>query len=227
MRLLIAEDERKLAGALQKVLQAEQLACDVACDGAEALELATSFDYDLLILDLMLPKMEGVKVLARLRAAGSAVPVLILTARGSIEDRVRGLEAGADDYLVKPFSFAELLARVRALLRRPTCITDKLRLDDLEIDLLRRVVRRAGKTIDLTPREYALLEYLMRNAGRTITRTMLVEHVWNLQFEGMTNIVDVYINYLRAKIDRGFPSKLINTVHGVGYMLRSANEQAA
>jgi len=227
VRLLIAEDERKLSRVLEKGLCAEKFVCDVAYDGEAALELATSLDYDLMVLDLTLPKLDGLKVLSRLRVAGLRTPVLVLTARGAIEQRVEGFEAGADDYLVKPFSFAELLARIRALLRRPTSITDKLLLDDLEMDLVRRNVKRGGKIIELTPKEYGLLEFLMRNAGRAVTRTMLVEHVWNQQFEGMTNIVDVYINYLRAKIDRGFRSKLINTVHGVGYMLRSANEKAA
>lgn len=204
---------------LEKGLAAEHFAIDLARDGEEAMELIHDVDYDVMLLDLSLPKLDGMTVLRRLRKKQMRLPVLILSARHTVEDRVGALDAGADDFLVKPFAFQELVARVRSLLRRPSDLMDKLVVADLEIDRVRHVVKRGGKTIVLTQREYALLEYLMRNAGRPVTRTMVVEHVWNLGFEGLTNIVDVYINYLRTKIDHGFDKKLIHTARGVGYML--------
>ncbi|PYP90901.1 MAG: DNA-binding response regulator [Candidatus Angelobacter sp. Gp1-AA117] len=221
MRILVIEDEPKVARILVKGLEADHFAVDQSTDGEDGLQLATEIDYDLIILDWNLPKLDGLTVLKRLRKSGSNVRAILLTARGEVADRVCGLHAGADDYLVKPFSFEELLARVYALLRRPNELIDKLSVEDLELDRMRHSVTRGGKPITLTQREYAVLEYLMRNAGRTVTRTMVVEHVWNLGFEGLTNIVDVYINYLRAKVDHGFEKPLIHTARGVGYMLAS------
>lgn len=219
MRILVVEDDPTMGRILEKGLAAEHFAIDLARDGEEAMELIHDVDYDVMLLDLSLPKLDGMTVLRRLRKKQMRLPVLILSARHTVEDRVGALDAGADDFLVKPFAFQELVARVRSLLRRPSDLMDKLVVADLEIDRVRHVVKRGGKTIVLTQREYALLEYLMRNAGRPVTRTMVVEHVWNLGFEGLTNIVDVYINYLRTKIDHGFDKKLIHTARGVGYML--------
>jgi DNA-binding response OmpR family regulator len=227
MRLLIIEDEPKVARALVKALEADQFAIDVAVDGEDGLQLSTEIDYDAIILDWNLPKLDGLSVLRKLRKSGSSARVLFLSARKEVSDRVCALQAGADDFLVKPFSFEELRARIHTLLRRPQELMDKLSVDDLELDRLRHIVTRAGKPIALSQREYAVLEYLMRNAGRTVTRTMIVEHVWNLGFEGLTNIVDVYINYLRAKIDHGSGPQLIHTARGVGYMIASAANQLA
>ncbi len=222
MRILVIEDEPKVARTLVKGLEADHFAVDLAGDGEEGLQLATEIDYDAIVLDWNLPKLDGLTVLRKLRKSGSNMRILLLSARKDVSDRVSGLQAGADDYLVKPFSFEELLARVHALMRRPQELLDKLSVEDLELDRMRHMVTRGGKPINLTQREYAVLEYLMRNAGRTVTRTMVVEHVWNLGFEGLTNIVDVYINYLRAKIDHGYEKQLIHTARGVGYMLSSA-----
>lgn len=221
VRILIIDDEPKVARTLLKGLEAEHFAVDVAIDGEDGLQLSTEIDYDLLILDWNLPKLDGLTVLRKLRKSGSVARILFLSARKEISDRITALEAGADDFLVKPFSFEELHARVNALLRRPQELLDKISVDDLVLDRMRHSVTRAGKLINLTQREYAVLEYLMRNAGRTVTRTMVVEHVWNLGFEGLTNIVDVYINYLRIKIDQGFGTQLIHTVRGVGYSLNA------
>ncbi|HEY2168858.1 MAG TPA: response regulator transcription factor [Candidatus Angelobacter sp.] len=219
MRILIVEDEPKVTRTLVKGLEADHFAVDVAENGEDGLQLSTEIDYDLIILDWNLPKLDGLTVLRKLRKSGSVARILFLSARKEIADRITALQAGADDFLVKPFSFDELSARVSALLRRPTELLDKINVDDLVLDRMRHSVSRAGKQIGLTQREYAVLEYLMRNAGRTVTRTMVVEHVWNLGFEGLTNIVDVYINYLRAKIDQGASRPLIHTVRGVGYSI--------
>jgi DNA-binding response OmpR family regulator len=221
VRILIVEDEPKVARTLVKGLEADNFAVDLAENGEEGLQLSTDIDYDALILDWNLPKLDGLTVLRKLRKAGSAARILFLSARKEISDRIMALEAGADDFLVKPFSFEELRARVHTLLRRPTELLDKISVDDLVLDCMRHSVTRGGKSISLTQREYAVLEYLMRNAGRTVTRTMVVEHVWNLGFEGLTNIVDVYIKYLRAKIDQGSSNPLIHTVRGVGYSIAS------
>jgi two-component system, OmpR family, copper resistance phosphate regulon response regulator CusR len=223
VRILIIEDEPKVARTLLKGLEAEHFAVDVAIDGEDGLQLSTEIDYDLLILDWNLPKLDGLTVLRKLRKLGSVARILFLSARKEISDRITALQAGADDFLVKPFSFEELNARVSALLRRPQELLDKISVDDLVLDRMRHSVTRAGKLISLTQREYAVLEYLMRNAGRTVTRTMVVEHVWNLGFEGLTNIVDVYINYLRTKIDQGFSTQLIHTVRGVGYSINATD----
>ena len=226
MRILIVEDEPKVTRTLVKGLEADHFAVDVAENGEEGLQLSTEIDYDLVILDWNLPKLDGLTVLRKLRKSGSVARILFLSARKEISDRITALQAGADDFLVKPFSFDELNARVGALLRRPTELLDKISVDDLVLDRMRHSVTRGGKNISLTQREYAVLEYLMRNAGRTVTRTMVVEHVWNLGFEGLTNIVDVYINYLRAKIDQGSSNPLIHTVRGVGYSI-AAHEGGA
>jgi two-component system copper resistance phosphate regulon response regulator CusR len=219
VRILVVEDEMKTARTLVKGLQAEHFAVDLAADGEEGLQLATEIDYDAIILDWALPKLDGLTVLRKLRKAGSQCRVLFLSARNDISDRVQALNCGADDFLCKPFAFDELRARLLTLLRRPQELLDKLCVDDLELDRVRRQVTRGSRPIKLTQREYSVLEYLMRNAGRTVTRTMIVEHVWNLGFEGLTNIVDVYINYLRAKIDSGGGRPLIHTARGVGYQI--------
>lgn len=219
MRILVIEYEPKVARTLVKGLEANHFAVDLANDGEEGLQLSTEVDYDLVLLDWNLPKLDGLTVLRKLRNSGSHMRVMLLSARTDVSDCVRGLQAGADDFLAKPFAFEELLARMHALLRRPQETLDKIRVEDLELDRMRHMVTRAGKVINLTQREYAVLEYLMRNTGRTVTRTMVVEHVWNLGFEGLTNIVDVYIKHLRGKIDNGFGKPLIHTARGVGYML--------
>jgi two-component system copper resistance phosphate regulon response regulator CusR len=192
---------------------------DAAPTGAAALENVHSTDYDLVILDLMLPDMDGLQVLEKVRNRKTGPPVLILSARGTLDDRVRGLEQGADDYLVKPFAFVELLARVRALLRRGQPTPEKLQVADLTLDCIRRKVLRGAEAIDLAPKEFGILEYMMRNRGRPLSRTMIVEHVWDMDYDGLTNIVDVYIRHLRSKIDDRFPQKLIQTVRGIGYMI--------
>jgi DNA-binding response OmpR family regulator len=220
MRVLLAEDDKPVANFIQKGLTAEQYAVDVASDGEEAQFMLEQFDYDLFILDLSLPQLDGLEILKRLRTIKKSLPVLVLTARSRVEDRVRGLDLGADDYLTKPFAFAELSARLRALMRRADRPPDiVLRVEDLEMNRAERTVRRAGQLIALTPKEFALLEYLLRNAGRCVTRAMVIEHVWNLSFDPMTNVVDVYINYLRNKMDRVHAKKLLRTVRGVGYQL--------
>lgn len=209
-----------MASFVRKGLEAEQYAVDCAEDGIAAGAMARQQDYDLLILDLNLPGSSGVEVLAGLRAEKPSVPVLVLTARSGVEDRVKVLDLGADDYLTKPFSFSELSARVRALLRRSQQPSEAvLRIEDLELNRVGRKVTRGGQAIELTPKEFALLEYLMLNAPRRVTRAMIMEHVWNLSFDTMTNVVDVYINYLRKKLDGGHAHKLIHTIRGVGYRL--------
>jgi DNA-binding response OmpR family regulator len=225
MRLLLIEDEKKVADFVARGLRAERLAVDAAYDGAQGWELASSIDYDVIILDLMLPGLNGTELLRRLRRQGSKAAVLVLTARDGTADKVENFEAGADDYLTKPFAFAELLMRVKALLRRPPVNRDHvLRVADLEVDRLTQQVRRAGKRIELTAKEYALLEYLVAHAGRVLSRTMIIEHVWDQSFEGLTNIVDVYVRHLREKVDAAFPAKLIRTVRGAGYCLTDAPE---
>jgi heavy metal response regulator len=220
LRILVVEDDRKVGGFLQKGLREEQYAVDLARDGEEASDMASATDYDVVILDLMLPKKDGFAVCRELRAAGIGTPILMLTARDAVEDKVAGLTVGADDYLTKPFSFEELLARVRALLRRSREPQPPvLRTADLVLDPARRRVARAGRTVSLTGKEYALLEYLMRNAGRVVSETMILEHVWDMNYEGASNVVNVYINYLRKKIDDPSEVKLIQTVRGQGYRL--------
>ena len=228
MRILVVEDDGPLASSLRKGLEAEHYAVDVAPDGEEARWLACECEYDLMVLDLNLPKLDGLGVLGRVRPKRPSLPVLVLTGRSRLEDRVHALDSGADDCLLKPFSFTELSARVRALLRRrPVVATTLLKVADLELDRVERTVRRGGRRIELTSKEFGLLEYLLRNAGHRITRNMIVEHVWNLSFDTGTNIVDVYINYLRKKVDEGFSPRLIHTVRGVGYELRGPSEALA
>jgi two-component system copper resistance phosphate regulon response regulator CusR len=196
MRILLAEDDTALAGFVRKGLEAESYAVDVSADGEQARALATELQYDLIVLDLNLPRLDGVSILKEVRIKKPILPILILTARGKIDDRVQCLDSGADDYLVKPFSFSELSARIRALLRRSRLPSlSVLTVEDLELDRVERRVTRGNRTIELTTKEFALLEYLMRNAGRRVTRTMIIEHVWNLSFDSSTNLVDVYINY--------------------------------
>ncbi len=228
MRILVVEDDTSLASFLQKGLESEHYAVDVAPDGEIACAMAGESDYDLMILDLNLPKRDGIAVLHAVRPRKPSLPVLVLTGRSRIEDRVQSLDSGADDCLTKPFSYTELSARVRALLRRHPFTTESLlKIADLELNRVERTVKRAGKMIELTSKEFGLLEYLLRNAGRRITRSMIVEHVWNLSFDTGTNVVDVYINYLRKKVDEGFTPRLIRTVRGVGYELSCPIEVAA
>jgi len=226
MRLLLVEDEKKVSDLVARALRAESYAVDVAEDGVRGWELAQSYAYDLIILDLMLPQLPGEELLRRIRRTNPAVPILVLTARGATADKVNNFEAGADDYLTKPFAFAELIMRVKALLRRgPITRSSVLRVGDLEVDRFTQQVRRAGRRIELTPKEYALLEYLAANPGRVFSRTMIIEHVWDQSFEGLTNIVDVYVRHLRSKVDDPFPVKLIRTVRGVGYGLTESAER--
>jgi len=225
MRILIVEDEAGVAGFVEQGLTEAGYVVDVARDGADGLEYALAFEYDAVVLDIMLPKMNGLDVLREMRNRRVKAPVLLLTARDRVDDRVKGLDVGADDYLVKPFAFPELLARIRALLRRPPLQSGNLlRLNDLEMDVTRREVRRAGKSIELSPREFSLLELLLRHPRQVLTRTQIVGHVWNFDFYSDTNVVDVYIGYLRRKIDRGFVPPLIQTVRGVGYRLSEAQD---
>ena len=220
MRLLLIEDEPKVSSFVARGLTAERFAVDVAADGKSGLDLATTYHYGLIILDLMLPQMDGGEVLRHIRRKDTYVPVLILTARDGVRDKVGNFDAGADDYLTKPFAFAELLVRVKALLRRgPLNRSSTLRVGDLELDRLSQQVKRAGRRIELTSKEYSLLEYLMSNAGRVLSRTMIIEHVWDQSFDGITNIVDVYVGHLRSKIDLSHDPKMIRTVRGVGYAI--------
>ena len=228
MRVLIAEDDKPVAMFLRKGLEAENYAVDLATDGKGALFMATEYEFDLVILDLNLPEADGLEVLQGIRAKKPNLPVIVLTQRSRVEDRVKGLDVGADDYLTKPFAYSELSARVRALMRRGVRpLEATLRTGDLEINRVERTVRRADRRIELTPKEFALLEYLMLNSGHRVTRAMIIEHVWNLSFDTMTNVVDVYINYLRRKVDEGAPVRLIRTIRGVGYQLGEDAQAAA
>lgn len=220
MRILLVEDEEKVSRFVARGLTAERFAVDVARDGKAGWELAETYQYDLVILDLMLPGLSGGELLYRLRKSKPQIPVLILTARDSVADKVEHFEAGADDYLTKPFAFAELVVRVKALLRRgPVTRASTLRIGDVELDRLSQQVKRAGKRIELTSKEYGVLEYLMANAGRVLSRTMILEHVWDQSFDGATNIVDVYVRHLRAKVDDAHEPKLIRTIRGLGYVM--------
>jgi two-component system, OmpR family, response regulator len=223
MRVLIVEDDSTIAAFLVKGFREAGFAVDQAADGEAGVHLAESVPYDVAIVDLMLPKLDGLSLIQRLRDQRIATPVIILSARHSVDDRVRGLESGGDDYLTKPFAFSELLARVQALLRRTTGVTETTRLavGDLTMDLIARRVTRAGREIALRPREYALLEYLMRNAGRVVSKTMILSHVWDYSFDPGTNVVDVLVFRLRDRIDKGFDTKMLQTVRGMGYVLQA------
>ena len=221
MRILVIEDEVKIAQFVKRGLKEEGYAVDVAVDGQEGHFMLSSNEYDAIILDLMLPKMDGLTLCRELRKNGNLTPIIMLTAKDTVKDKVKGLDSGADDYLPKPFAFEELLARVRVLLRKKdNRVQTQLKVDDLVMDILTHKVTRGDREIDLTVKEYALLEYLMRNAGNIVTRTMISEHVWDINFDTFTNVIDVYINYLRNKVDSGFAEKMIHTVRGKGYLLK-------
>ncbi|OGK23468.1 DNA-binding response regulator [Candidatus Roizmanbacteria bacterium RIFCSPLOWO2_01_FULL_37_13] len=220
MRILIVEDERRLSNVVKKGLVEEGFAVDQAFDGEEGLYLAESESYDLIILDLMLPKIDGLEVCRQLRKKKIKIPILMLTAKSKIEDKVKGLESGADDYLAKPFAFSELKARIQALIRRSHNEPDPiLKLEDLELDPAKHIVKRSKKIIPLTPKEFAILEYLLRHKNTIVTRTQVTEHVWDYNFDALSNVVDVFITTLRRKINTGFKNKLIQTIHGVGYKM--------
>jgi two-component system, OmpR family, response regulator len=223
MRILVVEDDEQTAAYMVKGLTESGYVVDRADNGRDGLFLATSSDFDVVVVDRMLPSLDGLSLIQALRAARVATPVLILSALGQVDDRVQGLRAGGDDYLTKPFAFSELLARIEALLRRRTgpAVVTKLAVGDLEMDLLGRSVRRAGRAVDLQPREFRLLEYLMRHAGQVVTRTMLLEGVWDYHFDPQTNVIDVHVSRLRQKIDKGFEAPLLHTVRGAGYCLRA------
>ncbi|MCB9849425.1 MAG: response regulator transcription factor [Phycisphaerales bacterium] len=222
MRALVVEDDRDVAALIERGLQEALFAVDKAGDGETGLHLACSAQYDVIVLDLMLPKCDGLSVLRAMRGRGITTPVICLTARDAIDDRVRGLNAGADDYLVKPFSFVELLARVRAVLRRgPTQIDNPIVVGDLAVDVIAHTVERAGQKIELTAREFSLLEYLARHAGEVVSRTMILERIWDMNHDPQTNVVDVHINRLRRKVDSNFDAPLIRTVRGTGYVLQA------
>lgn len=226
MRVLLVEDELRLAGYIQKGLSEEGFTVDAATNGENGLERAQTTKYDLIVLDLMLPGVNGMAVCRELRRVGNDVPILVLSARGLVEDRVAALNAGADDYLTKPFEFAELSARVRAVLRRrqPTAFLP-LAVADLTLDPVSRIVRRAERRIDLTQKEYALLEYLLRHTGQVVTRTMIAEHVWNFTWDRLTNVIDVYVNHLRRKIETQGETRLIHAVRGAGYVIREPDAE--
>jgi len=222
MRLLLVEDDKKIASFVEKGLRSAGFAVDWADNGENGLHLALTEPYDVMVIDIMLPKLDGLKLIREIRRAEKNTPVIILSAKNSIEDRVKGLEIGSDDYLTKPFAFSELLARVHALIRRASGASEPMRLNigDLSLDLLTREVRRGNQTIELQPLEFSLLEYLMRNAGRVVSKTMIMEHVWDYNFDPQTNVVEARICRLRDKIDKNFGSKLIQTMRGAGYVLK-------
>ena len=221
MRILLVEDEQKIVRFIRRGLKEEGYAVDVSTDGNDGYFLAGSETYDLIILDWMLPGMDGLSVCRKLRKEGCVVPILMLTAKDTVADKVKGLDAGANDYLCKPFAFEELLARVRVLLRpQAASIPTLFKAGDLKLDLLTHQVTRGGRLIELTSKEFSLLEFMLRHKGQVVTRTMLSEHVWDIHFDSMTNVIDVYVNYLRNKIDKGFPSPLIQTVRGRGYLIK-------
>ncbi len=224
MRLLLIEDDPKIASFIEKGLEQAGFAVDHAADGVDGLHMALSEPYDAAIIDIMLPKMDGLTVIEKIREHRINTPVLILSAKRSVDDRVLGIQRGGDDYLVKPFAFSELLVRVQALIRRATGVTEpsSLTAGDMSVDLLRRQVYRSGKNIELQSREFALLEYLMRNAERTVSKTMILEHIWDFHFDPQTNVVDVLVCRLRSKVDKDFPNKMIHTVRGVGYVLKAS-----
>jgi DNA-binding response OmpR family regulator len=228
MRVLVVEDDAALASYIRKGLEAEHYVVDVALDGEQGALMASDLDYDILVLDLNLPKLDGIAVLRRVRPSKPQLPVLVLTGRPLVEDRVLALDSGADDCVNKPFSYSELSARIRALLRRGRpSVESVLRVADLQLDRVERKVQRAGRKIELTTKEFCLLEYLMRNAGRRITRSMIIEHVWDISFDTSTNVVDVYINYLRKKVDENSAHQLIHTIRGVGYALSETRDEVA
>ena len=220
VRVLLVEDDGRVSSFIRRGLVQEGFSVDVSCDGRDAFHQALHEPYDVIVLDILIPFMDGFEVLGQIRGQGCRVPVLVLSAKDSVEDRVRGLNGGADDYLVKPFSFAELTARIRALLRRRSDLGQSVvRVEDLEIDLATRKVKRGGRRINLTPKEFSLLEYLVRHQGNVLTRTMIAEHVWDQHFDSFSNVIDVYIRYLRAKVDDASGTRLIHTIRGVGYVL--------
>ena len=221
MRILIVEDEKKVAAFIKKGLEEETYAVDIATDGEEGFHLGEQNQYDLIILDLMLPKINGLDILSGLRSQNIETPILLLTAKDSVEDKVEGLNQGADDYLTKPFAFSELLARIRVLLRRGKSESKTtLEIADLTLNLVSHKVRRGNEEIELTGKEYSLLEYFMRNQEKVLTRTMIAEHVWDYNFDTFTNVIDVYVNHLRKKIDKNFSTKLLHTLRGVGYVMK-------
>jgi two-component system OmpR family response regulator len=222
MRVLVVEDDKKIASFVANGLKQSGFAVDQCADGEEALLMARSVPYDAAVVDIMLPKLDGLSLVQKLRKENFSIPVIILSAKATVDDRVRGLQAGGDDYLTKPFAFSELLARIQALIRRATHSSEPTRLvvGDLVFDLLSREVMRGGQKIELQAREQSLLEYLMRNAGKVVTKTMILEHVWDYSFDPQTNVVDVLVHRLRSKVDKDFPQKMIHTNRGVGYVLK-------
>jgi two-component system, OmpR family, copper resistance phosphate regulon response regulator CusR len=226
LKLLVIEDEAKIADLIKRGVENAGYQVEIAPTGAAGLEHLHRAVFDLLIVDLMLPDIDGFELLRKIRNRRVPTPILVLSARDAVNDRVDGLEAGADDYLVKPFAFVELIARIRALLRRGVSTPERLQVGDLSLDCIRRRVTRDGQLVELAPKEFAILEYMMRNQGRPLSRTMIVEHVWDLDYDGLTNIVDVYIRHLRSKIDDQFPQKMIQTVRGVGYLLEPPEKAA-